>query len=158
MFKRLLEILFHLKPGFFSSEGELTWHFDPHWPGPLIGEVGRWQNYLLGAVAVAMLVVLLRRTSTRRLHQLRLGLAAGSAAMVALFIPASLGLHWWGILLVIATFSAIAGLYFTRREVGLMALGRAAAFILLLIVISGARLESRAGDRRIAGGHLCLSA
>src|SRR5665213_558693 len=99
MLKRLLEILFGLDRGFFNGPGELGVHFDPHWPGPGIGEPGHWQNYLLGVVAIVMLLVLARKTATRQFHKIRLVLAAVSAAMVAILIPAFIGLHGWDIAL-----------------------------------------------------------
>ncbi len=137
MFKRLLEFLTGLDAKFLDSPGELTRRFDPHWPGPLIGDAGKWPNYLLGIAALALFIILSRRTATRQLHNVRLALAAGSALLAAALIPAALGVHWWSIAIVAGVLVAIVSLYFSGREVGLMSLGRLALFGILLMVISG---------------------
>ena len=59
--QRLVEILLGLRKGFFRMEGDLAVRFDPHWPGPLIGHRGSLLNYLLFGLALALLVVLVRR-------------------------------------------------------------------------------------------------
>ena len=137
MLNRLLEFLLGLDKGFFNSPGELGWRFDPHWPGPLIGQAGRWQNDVLGAVAIAMLLLLARKTAAVRLHRFRLAAAAFCAALVALLVVTFVGAAWWNLLLAAAVVGLIAYLWSTRRDVGLMALGRSAMALLLLMVISG---------------------
>ena len=60
-FLHILERLLGLDRGFLSGEGELHVHFDPHWPGPLIGSGGSTLNWLLALIVVALLIALMRR-------------------------------------------------------------------------------------------------
>ncbi len=58
--ERIFEKLLGLDRGFFSAEGELHLHFDPHWPGPLIGGP-MWIRFVGGLLIIALLALLVRR-------------------------------------------------------------------------------------------------
>ncbi|HET6250247.1 MAG TPA: hypothetical protein VFE47_21330 [Tepidisphaeraceae bacterium] len=137
LIKRLDRFLFGVDEGFINGKGELGLRFDPHWPGPLLGEAGHWQNYLLAIVAIALFVLISRKTAGRELHRLRIAVAGLSAVAVALIVPSALGFQWWSILLVVAVVGAVAWFYFKRHEIALMALGRLSLFGLLLMTLSG---------------------
>ena len=81
--------------------------------------------------------------ATNRQHvsfiALRLRLPPGRRSWLPLLIPAAVGVHWWNIvlLLIAGVLPPCRGFRFTRREVTLMGLGRAALFGLLLMTLSG---------------------
>ena len=60
---RLWEILLGLDKGFLGREGELHWHFNPHWPLQRMIGAASW-NLLLG-VAIAVLVYQVYRREGR---------------------------------------------------------------------------------------------
>jgi uncharacterized membrane protein len=74
--REIIERLLGLERGFLSSEGELRLRFDPHWPGPLIGSPGSPTNWLLGLIAIALLLVLMKRRGTKLINAARLMLVA----------------------------------------------------------------------------------
>ena len=83
---RLWEILLGLDKGFLGREGELHWHFNPHWPMQRLIGAASW-NLLLG-VAIAVLVYqVYRREGRSRQARILLG---GLRAMLLGFILALL--------------------------------------------------------------------
>ena len=52
-------------------------------------------------------------------------------------LPVGFGLQWWTVVVPLVLIGIVAAFYFTRREAAVMAMGRLAAFGLLLMVING---------------------
>ena len=83
---RLWEILLGLDKGFLGREGELRWHFNPHWPLQQTIGAASW-NLLLG-IAIAVLVYqIYRREGRSRRARILLG---GLRALLLGFILALL--------------------------------------------------------------------
>lgn len=140
MLKRLFEFLFGIDARFLDAPAsERDWRFDPHWPGPLIGQPGAWANYLLGLTAIALLVILLRRTAAKQMHNVRLALATGCVLLAAALPALAVGNNVWTISSLSVAVVVLAALFVTRHEVAVMGVGRLALFALLLMVISGTR-------------------
>lgn len=76
---RIFERLLGLDRGFFSAEGELHLHFDPHWPGPLVGGP-MWVRFVGGLLIVALLWFLVRR------RELNAGLRRAEEILAAVVI------------------------------------------------------------------------
>ena len=41
----------------YANLGEAGFRFDPHWPGPFIGEAGAMANYAMGLCAIGLLIL-----------------------------------------------------------------------------------------------------
>ena len=134
-FLHILERLLGLDRGFLSGEGELHLRFDPHWPGPLIGNAGSTLNWLMALMVVALLVVLMRRKQRPSRPVLMLAVCG------ALLWPAALLLTAFNIYTISASV-AIAGvvawlLLIHRDDDTLFLVARLTLFGLLLSLLSG---------------------
>lgn len=66
MFHRLWEILLGLDKGFLGRDGELTWHFNPQWPGQKVVGAVTWNLVLAGLAAFLVYYVYRREGKSRR--------------------------------------------------------------------------------------------
>lgn len=109
--ERISEKLLGLDRGFFSAEGELHLHFDPHWPGPLIGGP-MWLRFVGGLIIVALLWLLLRRreqnAGLRRAEQILM------AVVVAFYFALIDGALAWNLSLAAGALFLVFYVY--RRE------------------------------------------
>ena len=170
MFKLLLndwrdhlwERLLDVPPEFFDGKGERPLTFGFWWRGPMLGEYGAWQNWLLGIIAVALLAFLWGPAASRLLHRVRVGVAAAAVTLIVpLLVPVSLGLqwwtslldsvkagsyatalsslgaHWWAIAIPLVAIGLLVWFLIVRDVVATMVMGRLASFGLLLMVICG---------------------
>jgi uncharacterized membrane protein len=87
MFQRFLEIILGLPGGFLSREGQLTLQFNPTWPlQQYVGGAGLW-NFILGGLALGLVVYIYRREArTRNLRLLLGGLRAAILGLVLLLL------------------------------------------------------------------------
>src|SRR4051794_18285509 len=74
---RLLEFILGLPRGFLNKEGELTLTFNPQWPGQSVIRPGLW-NFLLIALAIALVVYIYRRESRSTAVRITLGVIRGA--------------------------------------------------------------------------------
>ena len=135
MFERLIPKLLH--PEFFSQSGERGWRFDPHWPGPLIGQAGSAFNFAWGAVAIVLLVILWLPRPSAWLGRIRLVLSALCTIGVPLALAGFLGWNAWWIAGASLATLLVAWSAWQRASLRLLALGRLAAALLLAMVLSG---------------------
>jgi uncharacterized membrane protein len=130
---RLLEILFGLHKGFLGH-GEYGVRFEPHWPGPLIGQSTEILNYLLYLIPLGLLIVLARPRKPRKGLQLAL-----VAACVAIW-PIALIIEWPTVVSFLVAILALAGIVYcivTVRSQLILVLARISLFGMMLAVISG---------------------
>src|SRR3954469_22277112 len=71
MFHRLWEILLGLDKGFLGRDGDLTWHFNPQWPGQKIVGAITW-NLLLGGLAAFLVYYVYKREGRARRERILL--------------------------------------------------------------------------------------
>ena len=74
--QRLIEIILGLDPGFLSREGDFTVRFNPNWPWQGVIGAGAW-NFLLIALAVALVVYVYRHEGRSRPARVVLGVMRG---------------------------------------------------------------------------------
>jgi hypothetical protein len=72
MAQRFWEILLGLDRGFLGREGELRWHFNPHWPLQSSVGAASW-NLLLGLGAIVLVYQVYRREGRSRRARIALG-------------------------------------------------------------------------------------
>src|SRR5665213_156686 len=121
----------------YAAMGEPGFKFDPHWPGPLIGEAGAMANYVMAIAAIGLLALLFRRSAHPRLERARHWSAAACAGLAAVLVPIFAGPSWWSIGLLIIMVALLIGLLVSRRWAGILTLGRVALVAFLLRVVSG---------------------
>ena len=78
--QRFLEIILGLEKGFLSNEGEFLLQFNPRWPYP---GAFTW-NFILCAIAVALVIYVYRREGRSRIARITLG--AVRLALIAFVI------------------------------------------------------------------------
>ncbi len=83
---RLWEILLGLDKGFLGRDGDLHWHFNPHWPMQRMIGAASW-NLLMGVAAVVLVYQVYRREGRSRQARIMLG---GLRALLLAFILALL--------------------------------------------------------------------
>jgi uncharacterized membrane protein len=83
---RFLEIILGLDKGFLGREGELSLSFNPQWPGQDYVGAGLW-NFVLIALALALVVWVYRREGRSRSVKITLGVVRG---ILLLFVIALL--------------------------------------------------------------------
>jgi hypothetical protein len=79
---RLLEFILGLPRGFLNKEGELTLTFNPQWPGQSVIGAGVW-NFVLIALALALVVYVYRRESRTTAVRITLGIIRGRIASIS---------------------------------------------------------------------------
>lgn len=70
--QRFWEIIFGLRPGFLSEEGQFSLRFNPRWPWQDVLGAGLW-NFVLLAAAVALVIYVYRREGRPRTARIILG-------------------------------------------------------------------------------------
>src|SRR3954470_283052 len=81
--QRLFEIILGLRSGFLSREGDFALSFNPTWPWQHAVGAGTW-NFVLGALALALVIYVYRREGRARSARITLGILRG--ALLALVI------------------------------------------------------------------------
>ena len=83
---RLMEIILGLQKGFLSREGSLSLQFNPSWPfQQSVGGAGVW-NFVLGLLALALVVYVYRREARSRRTKIILGALRGSLLLLLLIL------------------------------------------------------------------------